>query len=64
MLILSRKLGERVCLHLPSGDDVWISLEFIGSRNIKLGIDAPSTVEVLREELVEERHGTPVRNRR
>jgi carbon storage regulator CsrA len=64
MLVLSRKNGERVCLWLPSGDEIWISVELVGSHNVKLGIDAPDNVEVLREELVKEKHVTPVRNRR
>jgi carbon storage regulator CsrA len=64
MLVLSRKLGERVCLQLPSGDVIWVSIEFLGSHNIKLGIEAPANVEVLREELMKEKYGTPVRNRR
>jgi carbon storage regulator CsrA len=64
MLVLSRKNGERVCFRLPSGDKIWISVEFVGSHNVKLGIDAPDNVEILREELVKETNGTPVRNRR
>jgi carbon storage regulator CsrA len=64
MLVLSRKLGERVCLFLPSGETIWISVETKGRHNVKLGIDAPENVEVLREELVEEKYGTTVRNRR
>ena len=64
MLVLSRKQGERVCFRLPRGDVIWVSLEFLGSHNVKLGIDAPDNVEVLREELIKETNGTPVRNRR
>ena len=64
MLVLTRKYGERVCLSLPNGDKMWVSVEFVGSHNVKLGIDAPSSVEILREELVKEEHDTPVRNRR
>ena len=63
MLVLSRKQGERVCFRLPSGDVIWVSMEFTGPT-VRLGIDAPDNVEVLREELVKEPNGTSVRNSR
>ena len=50
MLILSRKRGERVCLTLED-DVIWLSVESIGSNSVKLGIHAPSNVDVFREEL-------------
>ena len=52
MLVLSRKLGERLMLLLPDGGAVAVSVEYLGNTNVKLGIDAPEDVAVLREELV------------
>lgn len=47
MLVLSRKAGESVYI----GDDIKITLvEFIGDK-IKIGIEAPKSMTVLREEL-------------
>ncbi|MEF9852356.1 MAG: carbon storage regulator CsrA [Hydrogenoanaerobacterium sp.] len=47
MLVLSRKAGESVYI----GDDIKITVvEFIGDK-IKIGIEAPKSMTVLREEL-------------
>ncbi|MEG1630637.1 MAG: carbon storage regulator CsrA [Hydrogenoanaerobacterium sp.] len=47
MLVLSRKAGESVYI----GDDIKITVvEFVGDK-IKIGIEAPKSMTVLREEL-------------
>ena len=49
MLVITRKTGERICL----GDDITITvLEVVGST-VRLGIDAPAEIPVLRHELWE-----------
>lgn len=47
MLVLSRKESERIKL----GDDIVITVVGISGDKVKLGIQAPSSVLVLREEL-------------
>lgn len=47
MLILTRKLGEGLFI----GDDIRITVVEIRGRQIRLGIEAPSHVVVLREEV-------------
>jgi carbon storage regulator len=47
MLILSRKSDEAILL----GDDIRIKVVSIEKGIVKLGIDAPSHVSILREEL-------------
>ncbi|MCO6458208.1 MAG: carbon storage regulator [Pirellulaceae bacterium] len=47
MLVLSRKLGERICI----GNDVTISVVKISGNRVRIGIEAPDHVEVLRGEL-------------
>lgn len=47
MLILTRKLGEGLFI----GDDIRISVIEIRGKQIRLGIEAPSDVVVLREEI-------------
>ncbi|MHB8066773.1 MAG: carbon storage regulator CsrA [Desulfobaccales bacterium] len=47
MLILTRKIGEGIIL----GDDIRISIMEIRGKQIRLGIEAPSDVVVLREEI-------------
>lgn len=47
MLILSRKNGETVQI----GEDIEVTVVSIKGNQVKLGIDAPKDVKVLREEL-------------
>jgi carbon storage regulator len=47
MLVLSRKLGERIFI----GEHIVITVADIGRGKIRLGIEAPKDVPVWREEL-------------
>lgn len=47
MLVLSRKPGERILV----GNDVVITIVRIGPNTVRLGIDAPSHLNIVREEL-------------
>lgn len=47
MLILTRRTGEALMI----GDDVTITVLGIRGNQVRLGIDAPKTVEVHREEI-------------
>jgi carbon storage regulator len=47
MLVLSRKPGERI--HI--GDDVVITIVRIGPNTVRLGIEAPRDMNIVREEL-------------
>lgn len=47
MLILTRKLGESITI----GDEIKISVLGIHGRQVRIGIDAPPTVVVHREEI-------------
>jgi carbon storage regulator len=49
VLVLSRKIGETICV----GDDIRLTLLGIEGDKIKLGIDAPRDRKVFREELLE-----------
>lgn len=49
MLILSRKLGESIMI----GDDIKITITEIHESYIKLGIDAPKDISVVRNEIIE-----------
>jgi carbon storage regulator len=50
MLVLSRKIGEKVKI----GDHIYISILEIESGSVKIGIDAPKDVTILRMELLEQ----------
>ena len=50
MLVLSRKPGERVLI----GENVSVTIVRIGPNSVRLGIDAPRDLNIVREELLEE----------
>ena len=52
MLVLSRKEGERIRL----GDSILVTVVRLAGDKVRLGIEAPAEVPVLRDEL--EPHGT------
>ena len=47
MLVLSRKSGERILI----GDNVAVTIVRIGPNTVRLGIDAPRDMNIVREEL-------------
>ena len=47
MLVLSRKAGERILI----GDDVAITVVRIGPNSVRIGIEAPKEMNIVREEL-------------
>ena len=47
MLVLSRKMGEKIRI----GDNVTVTIVRIGPNNVRLGIDAPRDLNIVREEL-------------
>jgi carbon storage regulator len=49
MLILTRKLGERIII----GGDILITLVEIKGSQVRIGIDAPSHLGVYRQEIFE-----------
>ncbi len=52
MLVLTRKLLERLFI----GDDICVTVVRIESGQVRLGIEAPRDISVIRSELVAERH--------
>lgn len=47
MLVLSRKVGERIVI----GDQIAISVVRIAPGTVRIGIEAPDDVPIVREEL-------------
>ena len=47
MLVLSRKTGERVQI----GEDIVVTIVRVGPNSVRLGIEAPRDMSVLRDEL-------------
>jgi len=51
MLVLSRKSGEKILI----GDQVEVTIVRIGPNTVRLGIDAPRDMNIVREELCTEK---------
>lgn len=49
MLVLTRRLGESVCI----GDDVTVTVLGVEGNQVRVGINAPRNVTVDREEIAE-----------
>lgn len=47
MLVLSRKPGERILI----GENIAVTIVRIGPNTVRLGIDAPREMNIVREEL-------------
>lgn len=47
MLVLSRKIGERIVI----GDDVTVVVSRVSGNRVSIGIEAPDDVKVIRGEL-------------
>ena len=50
MLVLARKLDESIVI----GDDIKIKVIAVEKGVVKLGIDAPSNISIVRSELIED----------
>lgn len=48
MLVLSRKVGESIVI----GDSIHIKVLDVSGSKIRIGIEAPPSVQVMREELL------------
>ena len=57
MLVLSRKLGERIII----GDDIIITVVKLEGNQIRIGIEAPPEVLVFREEIAPTQASAPPR---
>jgi carbon storage regulator len=50
VLVLSRKVGERILI----GDKIAVTVVKIGHGGVRIGVDAPPELAVVREELAKE----------
>jgi len=56
MLVLSRKVGERIQL----GDQITVTLVKIQGNTVRIGIEAPPNMAVVREELTKRATDQPI----
>ena len=50
MLVLSRKVGERILI----GEKISVTIVKIGHGGVRIGVDAPPELAVVREELAQQ----------
>lgn len=53
MLVFTRKVDDRVCITLPDGSRIWLTVVDVDSsqRRVRLGFEAPCEIEINREEV-------------
>jgi carbon storage regulator len=53
MLVLTRKIGEQIVI----GDNVRVTVVSVGPGRVKIGIEAPASVSIDRQEVHAKKHG-------
>lgn len=54
MLVLTRRPGERICI----GDGIVVTVIAAGRGKVRLGVDAPKDISIVRDEVPSSFHGT------
>ena len=54
MLVLTRKTGAKIHITTPQGDLIVVSVESIAGNAARLGVTAPRTIKIHREEVSKE----------
>ncbi len=58
MLVLSRKPGERILI----GDHLKVTIVRSTPNSVRIGIEAPKEMEIVREELTDEKSDSAAKN--
>jgi len=58
MLILTRRIGESLVIDNPvsGGEPITVTVLGVKGNQIRIGIDAPKDITILREELISDVH--------
>jgi len=52
MLVLSRKVGERILI----GDDIAVTVVRVAQGIVRIGVEAPHDLPIVREEIKDQHH--------
>ena len=53
MLVITRRPGESVLIELPTGEQITVGIARVRGEQVRVAIDAPKHLPVVREELLE-----------
>lgn len=53
MITITRRIGESIIIETPAGEQMRVMVLSVDGIQVRLGIEAPAEVTVLREELVD-----------
>ena len=51
MLVLTRRLGESICITLPTGEQIEVTVLDVKGRQVRIGTSAPDDIKIVRKEL-------------
>jgi carbon storage regulator len=54
MLVLTRRPGEALIIELDNGEQVEVTVVSVKGNQVRLGMDAPDHIPVVREELLKD----------
>ncbi len=55
MLVLSRKVGEKILI----GDEIVVTVVRLAQGVVRIGVEAPTDLPIVRKEILEKRTGKP-----
>jgi len=55
MLVLSRKVGERILI----GDNISVTVVRVAQGTVRIGVEAPDDLPIVREEIKDQQRSTP-----
>ena len=55
MLVLSRKVGERILI----GENITVTVVRVAQGTVRLGVDAPDELPIIREEIKDQQRAKP-----
>jgi carbon storage regulator len=55
MLVLSRKVGEKIWI----GENISVTVVRVAQGIVRIGVDAPNDMPIVREEIREQVHSSP-----
>jgi carbon storage regulator CsrA len=52
MLVLARRVGQRIIITTPEGREIILSIAGIGEKSVELGFQADTAIDIKREEIL------------